>query len=1140
MNILQISLNFKFSYMKNILILVGTLFLATFSFSQNNCNDAIDLGIVPSDAQCGPGGTSGLGSFTTPIGANTNTVDASNPYTYIPDCQGGTADMPLFAEDMWFSFEATATVLNVALTNIQGFSEVNVGFFTGSCAQLVGLGCQIGTGITGGDNFNAVLEPLNPGETYYVMVSGAAGEEGTYDISIANSLDCDDCLLGSTLDVSPAPVAGSYGGGEAVTFCYTVTEYEQVSSNWLHGITVDLGAGWTGAITGQTPNGNVSCEGGGDWDWYDNLATPQGSLSGFFFDGDFVTEGGTGDNNPVDNYGDFNAQDCDLEFCFTLVTDPCIAADTDLSVTISTWADGETGVWTSPACQNDAITTFNAILACCLPPNLTVVQPACPGDNGTITPSVLTSVAGDYTFIIYDENGDEVAIEVSGDLNDNSDDLSAGFNYVGATQSLPEGTYTVIVVDPLNCVGSEQTILIAPAAFNLNVPADIVVCENSTVPGSGFTNDGSGVTYAWTMTPDIGAGTGGNGQIGSFTATNPGAIATVTVTGTPDNSPCTVIETYTIEVTPAPVVTLTASAPCVNGTTPVVLTGTYTPIQDGVPVSFENGTNVPVAGSGNNPDIGTTSQATSSSITNFQTGILESICFTLSADQPGGIQYIAIEVNGVIYSSVAGSPAGAISDPSLVILAGQIAAVPGNGGGNDPQITQNFCVPQDFLNTIEATGGLVNTNWTFTTEYTLSGNEGADIFDFEVVINEIAPYDFVWSGNDITVGPTADETFGLPISITAVPTADETYTLCVTDDNNPGCTGCETIDILIDAAPTATPQVDSYQCITDVPAINPSIIDDEADNSAVVSVLFESETDTGAGTCPRTIVRTYRVTDDCGGFIDVTHTITVEDTQVPTATVAGALDVTLECSDAAGLAAAQLLAPSATDNCGLDLSTLTEVSGGLVGICPEEGTYTNTWTIEDDCGNVSAVYTQVITIEDTEVPTWTTVAGALDVTLECSDAAGITAAQAAFPVAADNCDADVTNIVEVAGAFVAGACPEEGTYTNTWTVTDCAGNVSAVYTQVITIEDTEVPTWTTVAGALDASFECSDVSGLAAAQALSPIAADNCDADVTNIVEVVGALVPRCLSRRRYLYKHMDSYRLRWKCKCSLYASNYY
>ena len=66
------------------------------------------------------------------------------------------------------------------------------------------------------------------------------------------------------------------------------------------------------------------------------------------------------------------------------------------------------------------------------------------------------------------------------------------------------------------------------------------------------------------------------------------------------------------------------------------------------------------------------------------------------------------------------------------------------------------------------------------------------------------------------------------------------------------------------------------------------------------------------------------------------------------------------------------------------------------------------------------MYTQVITIIDDTAPTWTTAAGALDVTLECSDAAGITAAQALIPVASDNCDVDVTNIVEVAGAFVLG------------------------------------------------------------------------------------------------------------------------
>ena len=87
-----------------------------------------------------------------------------------------------------------------------------------------------------------------------------------------------------------------------------------------------------------------------------------------------------------------------------------------------------------------------------------------------------------------------------------------------------------------------------------------------------------------------------------------------------------------------------------------------------------------------------------------------------------------------------------------------------------------------------------------------------------------------------------------------------------------------------------------------------------------------------------------------------------------------------------------------------------------------------------------------------QAPTWTTAASALDVTLECSDAAGLTAAQALFPKATDNCDADVSNIVKVSGAYVAGGlCPESGSYINTWTVTDACGNVSAVYTQTITI-----------------------------------------------------------------------------------------
>jgi hypothetical protein len=150
-----------------------------------------------------------------------------------------------------------------------------------------------------------------------------------------------------------------------------------------------------------------------------------------------------------------------------------------------------------------------------------------------------------------------------------------------------------------------------------------------------------------------------------------------------------------------------------------------------------------------------------------------------------------------------------------------------------------------------------------------------------------------------------------------------------------------------------------------------------------------------------------------------------------------------------------------------------------------------------DSGENPSTCTFTYTIErDTQAPTWSTEAGALDVTLECDNAAGLTAAQALTPVATDNCDQSLIP-TKTSGPFVPGDCG--GTYTNTWTVKDDCENVSAVYTQVITIQDTKAPTWSTAASSLNRTVECDDATGLAAAQALAPTAQDNCDNSLTPI-----------------------------------------
>ena len=198
---------------------------------------------------------------------------------------------------------------------------------------------------------------------------------------------------------------------------------------------------------------------------------------------------------------------------------------------------------------------------------------------------------------------------------------------------------------------------------------------------------------------------------------------------------------------------------------------------------------------------------------------------------------------------------------------------------------------------------------------------------------------------------------------------------------------------------------------------------------------------------------------------------------------------------------------TATDNNGT-ISSLTYDDVVTQGTCAGSYTTTRTWTAVDACGNISLPVSQVINVQDITAPTWSTAVASLNKTIECSDAAALTSAQALFPMASDLCDSDVSDIVKVSGAFVASAdCSNAGTYTNTWKVKDDCGNTSDTFTQVITIQDTSAPTWSTAVASLNKTIECSDAAALTSAQALFPMASDSCDSDVSDIVKVSGAFV---------------------------------
>jgi hypothetical protein len=493
--------------------------------ANDNCSGAQNLGNLPTPAAC----PSGIG---TSVNVTGTTVGATptNPYNYLLGCQTG-GNQPAPANDVWYRFVATGNQVNINITaGSPVLANPAITLWTGTCGNLTGVGCD-NNGTNAGAN-SAIFEPLTSGQTYYIQVSGSTSTAtGNFNLSVNSQNDCSDCLQGSYITATPAPTNGTYPPNTQVTFCYTITSFNQVSANWIHGVIPSFGAGWNPTTLQSVSAPNASA--GYVWTWTNG---PLGL--GWYVDYDPV--GPTGpDGNVTNNYGTSNINGTGTwTFCWRITTDPNCTGGTDLSVDVNTTSDGETGNWTSVACQDDPVYQFSSTLICCTNPTVTLSnQTICQGQSVTLTPTV-----------------------------------SPG----GGTYSWSSGQITSsITVTPSTT--TSYTVTYATGSCFSTATATVTV-NTQTTPT--FTQLGpfcSGTSFTLPTTSN-------NGITGSWSpAIN--NTSTTTYTFTPTAGQCASTATMTVTINPQTVPTFTQVGPFCSGTSFTLpttsnngITGTWSPV----------------------------------------------------------------------------------------------------------------------------------------------------------------------------------------------------------------------------------------------------------------------------------------------------------------------------------------------------------------------------------------------------------------------------------------------------------------------------------------------------------------------------------------------------------------------------------
>lgn len=715
-----------------LLFLSLSVFTPDLCFAQpanDNCNTAQSLGTLPAPAAC----PSGVGTAVTVSGTNINAT-APSPYTYLLGCATG-GNQPSPALDVWYSFVASGTNVTINITpGSPALSAPAITLWQGTnCNSLTGVGCD-NDGTNAGNN-TATFTPLTIGNTYYIQISGMnTNASGNFSLSVNASLDCSDCLQTTSLTVNPLPTSGTYPPNTTVNFCYTITSYTQVTDNWLHGVIPTFGNGWNMATLAPVAPpqcadnppgaGNLA---NGTWQWYNSITSTANSQSfgpGFFFE-----YNGDADNNPGNNYGDYTAGTCTWTFCWSIQTKANCGGGTNLSIGINTTADGESGSWTSPACDLDPVYQFAATLNCCSAPTLNPTNILCNGaSTGSIT-ATPTSGTSPWDFVWTNSNGTNVGTT----MNVSSNTVS----------NLPAGLYNVSVTDNVGCVSTAQTTLTQPIAIVIT-PSSAAICNGATNGAINLSVTGGTPSYniSWSgATSGNPAGNEISASGGTYSIPSLGAgIYNITAT---DLNNCT--SSATNAIIEAPLLTATEiSTPAQCG----AATGT-------IAISVSGGT-APFNVSWSGPSVGNPAgdEIVSSGGSYTINSLIDGSYTITITDAIGCVHTLTSVVTQTAAVAFTATPTAALCSGATT---GSIDVTP-NGGSPNYEISWTGPVSGNPLGSEITTAG-----GSYTIPFLSAGNYSITLVD----------------ANNCTSTLTASVTEPLPLTLTPTPTA----VLCVGESN---------------------------------------------------------------------------------------------------------------------------------------------------------------------------------------------------------------------------------------------------------------------------------------------------------------------------------------------------------------------